>query len=87
MDHDFFVLDTRVGCWYLSTAMAQAVDACLAAVPVPEWVTFVDLTGARVRVRTRGIDSLSQCSAQQRATRRAFDRLLREEQAEPFDEE
>ena len=48
MDHDFFVLDTRVGCWYLSTAMAQAVDACLAAVPVPEWVTFVDLTGARV---------------------------------------
>jgi hypothetical protein len=34
--------------------MARAIDSSLAAVPQPGWVTFVDLTGARIRLRTRG---------------------------------
>ena len=73
---DYFVLDAYGSCWYLSTAMARAVDAELAATPAPEWVTFVDLIGARVRIRAARIESLYQCTAEQRSSQRAFHRRL-----------
>jgi hypothetical protein len=56
---------------------------------VPAWVTFVDLTGARVRVRTRLIECLFHCTADQRALARAFRKARRaENKTEPdWDEE
>lgn len=86
---DYFVLDAEGSSWYISTAMARAVDAELARSPAPEWITFVDLVGARVRLRTRRIESLAQCSAEQRSARRSFHRALdRERKAErTWDEE
>lgn len=37
---DYFVVGGDCGVWYVSTAMARAVDACLGAVPQPSWVTW-----------------------------------------------
>jgi hypothetical protein len=76
---DYFVVGGDCGVWYVSTAMARAIDSSLAAVPQPGWVTFVDLTGARIRLRTRQIDYLCQCTADQRTAERAFFRSLKQE--------
>jgi hypothetical protein len=40
---------------------------------------FVDLTGARLRVRTRLIEYIHQCTAEQRTLTRAFYRARRAE--------
>ena len=86
---DYFVVETRSSYWYVSRDMAQAIEASLNAMPVPAWVTFVDLAGARVRVRAILIESLFQCTAEQRALERAFHRARRAEgKADPeWDEE
>ena len=76
---DFFVLESHSSVWYLSVEMARAVDRDLAATPLPEWTVFVDLAGARVRLRTNRIESLAQCSAEQRTACREFTRRLRQE--------
>lgn len=81
MDTDFFVIETLYGSWLVSTEMAYAVDAVLARRRLPEWVTFVDLSGARVRLRSRAVIALTQSTADQRAERRALVRALEEEEA------
>jgi hypothetical protein len=45
----------------------------------PRWVSFVDLKGSRLRVRTRDINYIGQCTAEQRAADRAFNRSLSQE--------
>jgi hypothetical protein len=45
----------------------------------PKWVKFVHLTGARVRLRTRQIEYVCQCTTEQRAVELAFFRSLRRE--------
>lgn len=82
-DH-YFEVGTDRDCWGVSVAMARFIESCLDAEPVPEWVTFVDLHGSRVRVRTKEIRSLSELSPDQRAASRAFGRRLqRERKADP----
>jgi hypothetical protein len=76
---DYFIVLTQYEDWYVSREMAQAVEATLAEAPAPEWVAFVDLTGARVRVRTRLINCVYQCTAEQRALARAFYRARKAE--------
>ena len=76
---DFFVVSTEWDTWCVSTDMARHIDACLDADPLPRWVMFVDVTGARVRVRAESIESLSQRSVEQRAVGRRFERLARDE--------
>jgi hypothetical protein len=76
---DYFVVGGDCGVWYVSPAMARTIDARLGAIPQPRWITFVDLTGARIRLRTRQIDYLCQCTADQRSAERAFFRSLNQE--------
>ena len=76
---DYFVLETPFASWYLSVDMARAVDCDLTATPLPEWTVFVDLAGARVRLRTSRIESLVQCTSGQRAAGREFNRRLKQE--------
>ena len=45
----------------------------------PAWITFVDVVGARFRVRTDTIQSLTQSTAEQRAMGYARLKRLREE--------
>jgi hypothetical protein len=86
---NYFVVVTRIEWWAVSREMAQAIEAALSESPVPEWVMFVDLTGARVRARARFVEYIYQCTAEQRALARAFHRARSaERKADPnWDEE
>ena len=48
---DYFLVVAHFEEWYVSREMAQAIEASLNE--TRQWVVFVDLTGARVRVRSR----------------------------------
>jgi hypothetical protein len=73
---DYFVVDARCNNWYVSTAMARFIEAVLDAEVRALWISFVDLTGARVRVRTGEINAIYQCTVGQRAKEREFNRTL-----------
>jgi hypothetical protein len=76
---DYFVVSTEWDNWCVSTEMARHIDACLDADPAPPWIAFVDVTGARVRVRADRVESLTQRSIEQRGVSRVFERLARQE--------
>jgi hypothetical protein len=81
---DYFLVVSNFEVWYVSREMSQAIETSLNETPVPRWVMFVDLTGARVRVRARLIEYVYQCTAEQRALARAFQRARQaERKAEP----
>ncbi len=86
---DYMVVGAQFDAWLVSAPMAQAIEESLTRTFPPTWVTFVDITGARVRVRTRRIEYIYQCTAEQRALARAFHRARKaERKAEPdWDEE
>lgn len=76
---DFFVVSTEWDTWCVSTEMARHVEACLDTEPMSRWVTFVDVTGARVRLRADSVESVTQRSVEQRALGRRFERMARDE--------
>jgi len=76
---DYFVVSGECCTWYVSVTMARFIEHCLDARPRPKWLKFVDLTGARVRLRVRQVEYLYQCTAEQRAAERAFFRSLKHE--------
>lgn len=78
-DRDYFVVATPNASWYVSTVMARHIEQALDSAPPREWVAFVDLSGSRIRVLTRQIESIIQCTAEQRARDRAFWRAVRRE--------
>ena len=79
LPEDYFRISTESAEWYVSREMAQAVETSLNETPAPVWVMFVDLTGARVRVRARLIEYVCQCTAEQRKLAHAFWRARRAE--------
>jgi hypothetical protein len=76
---DYFEVETRWATWHVSTAMARHVEQCLDQVPPAGWITFVDVAGARIRVRTDAIHTIAQSTRSQRALGRARERSLRDE--------
>ncbi len=81
---EHFVVSSRSAFWYVSTEMARHIEACLDAPERPEWVRFVDIVGARVRIRASELEYVTQSTRAHRAAWRAFRRMLdREEEDEP----
>ena len=78
-DLDYFEVETRWSTWYVSTVMARHIQGILAASKPPRWLTFVDLVGARILIRTDAIVSIAQNTAEQRSRARIRHRLLRRE--------
>jgi len=80
---DFWVVAAAWGQAYVSAEAAQAIEAALDQEPMPRWVTFRDLAGARSRIRPREIVCITERTAAQRAYVRAFNRARKaEEKAE-----
>lgn len=80
---DHFVVSAKSATWYVSTEMARHIEACLDVEHHQTWVSFVDLSGSRVRLRSVEVEYLAQSTADQRAAERAFHRTLsRERKAE-----
>ena len=75
---NFFVVTGTDFSAVVSTAMARHIEACLEK-PWARWVTFVDRSGSRFRVRARQIQSIVQSTAEQRLMDRAFFRALQNE--------
>jgi hypothetical protein len=76
---DYFIVGTNMLEWYVSKEMAAFIDGCLDQDPTPRWVSFVDLTGARVRVRGRLVQYVLQCTVDQRSLARAMRRAMSKE--------
>jgi hypothetical protein len=76
---DYFIVSGENSTWYVSTRMARFIETVLDAEPEVRWVKFVDLSGSRVRLRTRQIDYICQCTADQRHLDREFSRALTRE--------
>ena len=79
METNYFLVCAECGHWSVSAAMARAIEQQLNRWLVPRWVTFVDVTGARIRIRTRDVRSVSQCYVEHRSAERTLRRLLDEE--------
>ena len=80
---DHFVVSAKSATWYVSTEMARHIEACLDVEHHQILVSFVDLSGSRVRLRSVEVEYLAQSTADQRAAERAFHRALnRERKAE-----
>jgi hypothetical protein len=73
---DYFVVCTACGQFVVSPEMARAVEGWLDQEPPAPWIAFVDLTGARIRVRTREVQSLVQCYTENRQVERAMRQAL-----------
>jgi len=76
---DYFIVSGENSTWYVSTEMARFIETVLDAGPGVGWVKFVDLSGSRVRLRTRQIDYICQSTVDQRALDREFSRALTRE--------
>jgi hypothetical protein len=76
---DHFVVSAKSAIWYVSTEMARHIEACLEVEHHQAWISFVDLSGARVRLRSLEVEYLAQSTAGQRAAERAFHRRLSQE--------
>ena len=75
---DYYVVVGENCTWYVSTEMARFIEECIDS-GTSQWVKFVDLIGSRVRLRTRKIDFIAQCTADQRVAERDFFRAMRRE--------
>lgn len=75
---DFFVVTGTDFSAVVSTTMARHIEACLEK-PWARWVTFVDRSGSRFRVRARQIQSIFQSTTEQRQMDREFYRALHNE--------
>ena len=85
---EYFVVDTAVigGCWMISREMAAFIDRELDRWPRRRWICFVDLLGARVRLRAELIRALRQSSPAIRGEWRRFkDERQQEAPDEPSD--
>jgi hypothetical protein len=76
---DFFVVTGADFSAVVSTAMARHIEACLDRKPWARWVTFVDRSGSRFRVRVGQIQSICQSTTEQRQMDREFYRALHNE--------
>jgi hypothetical protein len=82
METNYFLICAECGHWSVSATMARAVEQQLNRWLVPRWISFVDVTGARIRIRADQVRSVSQSYTETRAAGRSFRRWLEEEDEE-----
>jgi len=83
---EYFVLESYAGDWMISRRMVEFVEGELDRWPRRRWICFVDLLGARVRLRAELIKALRQSSPAIRGEWRRFkDERQQEAPDEPSD--
>jgi hypothetical protein len=71
---DYWVVCAEVGVFIVAPDTAQRIARELERWLTPRWVTFVDLSGSRVRIRGRDVRSSCASTGLQRERDRAFQR-------------
>lgn len=79
---DWFLVVTPGMCYTVSLVMAREVERAISGWPRPRWVTFVDIVGARMRLRTSTIVAIEQCTTESRSLWRRFRADREAEEAE-----
>jgi arginine/ornithine N-succinyltransferase beta subunit len=83
---EYFVLLSAAGQWVVGREMARFIERELDRWPRRRWIRFVDVLGARVRLRTDLIRALRQSSLEIREDWRRFkDERQKESLDEPSD--
>lgn len=77
---DFYVVRAQYGCFYVHSEVARRIEHTLERRLAPRWITFVDLVGSRIRLRTATVHGVYECTAAQRAAERKLDRERRLEE-------
>lgn len=78
-DEDYWEVMGAAGWFTVTAETARKVMGQMDAPSPPRWLRFTDLFGAEIRVRTKGIDCVRECSLAQRSAERSFRRARREE--------
>lgn len=80
---DYYVVLANLDTYYVSREVADRVARLLQRRWPPRWIRFTDLAGSDVRVRSRLIQSVQECTTSQRAAARELRRArYREERAD-----
>ncbi len=80
----YHVVVTQQGHYIVSTIMARHIEEQLDRWPRPRWITFVDVAGARLRIRARLIEGLEQSSVETRALWRLWRKQREQEVPQDF---
>ena len=81
---EYFEVQGLFSGWVVSATMAAHIERELSRFRAPEWIVFVTLQGARIRVRASTILSMEQATPEQREELRAFHKALDEERDDPW---
>ena len=81
----YHLVTTQQGNYIVSTVMAGHIERELDRWPRPRWITFVDVAGARVRIRSRLVEGLEQSSTETRALWRQWRKQRAQEVPQEFD--
>ncbi len=77
---DCWWIETRENAYFVSVRTARSVERRLEREPMPRWIVFRDLTGARHRILAADVRCISESTAAQRKSLREFRRALNDEQ-------
>jgi len=83
LHRDHHIVATTQFSYIVSTVMAKHIERELDRKPRRQWVKFVDVAGARVRIRTSLIEGIEQSSLETRELWRRWREQRRKEQ--PFE--
>lgn len=72
MVKEYWMVRTSRCAWPVSRVMAQHVEREVARRWPRRWLTFVDITGARIRIRTDAVMVVEQSAPEHRAEWRAW---------------
>jgi len=76
---DYYEVDTACELFYVNADVAEWLVACMRRRWPPRWITFTDLDGSTVTIRSRLVRCLRERTGSQRAAARAFRRARRQE--------
>ena len=77
---NFFEIESPYNCFAVSQETVSEIERSLDQLPPPRWVVFRDLFGARHRIPATHVCRISEKTAAQRASSRAFYRARRLEE-------
>ena len=77
---DYWAISTETDTFYVTANEAKRVIDTLERRWSPRWITFTELFGATIRIRSRVIECVWESSAEHRQAGRDFRRALEEEQ-------
>ena len=78
-EEDFWSVSGDGGWFYVTEETARRILGLLERDRPPRWLRFTDLFGGEVRILSRGVDCVRECTQAHRAAERSFHRARHDE--------